>query len=176
MNMPLSEAINCLERCDHGSRDIEREVIVVELVPMPGDVPATIPDVMARFFRILFSSKLELDEKLFGKVNAFIDLARRLDEFLGEMPTEALRARAEEIRALGGYRELMGHRRINAFTKVSLEHPLLENASDFSAATIEKRIEAGYKDAMEQGIGAPHYLREPEPALTEPRNRPETRP
>jgi predicted acylesterase/phospholipase RssA len=160
MNTPLSEAINCLERCDGGSMDVEREVVFVELVPMPGDVPTNMQEVVSRLLHILFSSKLVLDEKLFRKVNSFIDLARRLDSLLGEVPADSpLRKQVEEIRRHKGYRELTGHRRINAFTQVSLaSHPDLANALDFSKATIEARIKAGYEDAIRQGIKTPRHV------------------
>ena len=102
MNTPLSAAINCPERCDHGGLDVEREVIVVELFPMPGDVPADIQEVVSRVFNIIFSSKLVLDEKLFAKVNAYIDLARRVDELLAKVPAGSpLRGEAEAIRRAG---------------------------------------------------------------------------
>jgi predicted acylesterase/phospholipase RssA len=164
MNTPLSEAINCLERCDRGSLDVEREVIVVELYPMPGSLPANIQEVVSRFFSIIFSSKLVLDEELFGKVNAYIDLARRIDEFLGKVPKKSpLRAEAEAIRGHEGYVQLTGHRPINAFTKISLaSHPELADASDFSKATIEARIKAGYEAAVRQEVGEPHPVASPQ--------------
>ena len=156
-NTPLSEAINCLERCDGGSRDVEREVIFVELVPMSGNVPTNMQEVVSRLLNIIFSSKLALDRKLFKKVNAYIELAREVDQFLGDVTTDSpLKARAEAIRGLKGYQELMAHRRINAFTRVSIEsHPELGNALDFSKETIERRIRAGYEEAKKQGIQTP---------------------
>ena len=47
INTPLSIAINCLEKCDQGSPEVQREVIVVELFPMAGDVPTNLRSVVS---------------------------------------------------------------------------------------------------------------------------------
>jgi NTE family protein len=160
LNTPLSVAINCLERCDDGSPDVEREVIVVELFPMAGEVPTSIREVVARFFNIIFSSKLVLDEKLFGQVNDSIDLTRHLDDLLGRVEQDpALKSRVDHIRRHDGYQRLKRHRSIDAFTKVPFTAPAgLANASDFSKASIENRLKAGREEAMRQEIGKPRYL------------------
>ena len=58
INTPLSIAINCLENLGNCSNHVKREVIVVELFPMAGDVPACLNDVVSRFFNLVYSSKL----------------------------------------------------------------------------------------------------------------------
>jgi NTE family protein len=160
VNTPLSVAINCLERCDGGSSDVERELIVVELFPMAGEVPTSIREVVARFFNIVFSSKVELDEKLFAQVNDSIDLIHHLDELLRRGETDpALKGLVENIRRQAGYQRLKRHRRIDAFMKVPFTaHDRVANASDFSRATIEDRIKAGREEALRQEIGQPRYL------------------
>jgi NTE family protein len=160
LNTPLSVAINCLERCDDGSPDVEREVIVVELFPMAGEVPTSIREVVARLFNIMFSSKLVLDEKLFAQVNDYIDLGRHLDDLLRRVEQDpTLKSRIDHIRRHEGYQRLKRHRRIDAFTKVPFTAPAgLANGSDFSKASIEDRIRAGREQALRQEIGEPRYL------------------
>jgi NTE family protein len=160
LNTPLSVAINCLERCDDGSPDVEREMIVVELFPMAGAVPTNLREVVARLFNIIFSSKLLLDEKLFAQVNDYIDLTRDLDDLLRRVEQDpALKSRVDHIRRHEGYQRLKRHRRIDAFTKVPFTaHAGLANASDFSRASIEDRLKAGREEATKQGIGRPRYL------------------
>ena len=47
----------------------------------------------------------------------------------------------------------MAHRKIDAFTRVSIEsHPELANPLDFSKESIERRIKAGYEEARRQKV------------------------
>lgn len=175
-NTPLSEAINCLERCDEGRRDVKRELIVVELVPMEGRKPGNMQEVMSRFFNIIFSSKLDLDGKLFKKYYRFIDLAENIallldtigaDDELRRKVDEALvsggsNLTVDQIRGHDGYQELVAHKKIDAFTRIpfTADHELT-NAADFSKASIEARIEAGRREARNQNIGEYHYVEGP---------------
>jgi NTE family protein len=147
-NTPLSEAINALERCNEGDRDISRELLVVELFSMCGTVPGDMPSVLNRLSQLLFASKLNLDKDLFAKLNSFIDLAEKIDQVIP--------ADCPEIRKHPGYEELVNHRKIDAFniirSRITMERG---NPGDFSKASIDWRIEAGYKDAIGQGIAEP---------------------
>lgn len=167
-SLPLSEAINCLERVDDGSREVERELIVVELVPMAGQKPTNMPEVVSRFSNVIFSSKLELDKTLFDKYSQYIELIEQIkllvetiqaDDELLKKVDEALSARDDEvtvehIRNHAGYQRLTEHRKIDSFRRVPFTagHEL-SKASDFSKASIEARIEAGRREALRQGIG-----------------------
>ncbi|MDQ3973325.1 MAG: hypothetical protein M3276_03140, partial [Actinomycetota bacterium] len=52
------------------------------------------------------------------------------------------------------YQKVRGYRKINHFNVVTAGLPdELSKASDFSRASIEARIQAGYDDATAQGIG-----------------------
>jgi NTE family protein len=147
-NTPLSEAINALEQCNANDPDIRRELLVVELFPMCGAVPRDMPSVLNRMSRLLFASKLDLDKYLFAKINSFIDLAQRIDQFIP--------ADCPAIREHAGYKELVSHKKIDAFNIIR-SHVSMErgNPGDFSKASIDWRIEAGYKDALGQGIAEP---------------------
>jgi len=172
-NTPLAEAINCLEKSDGGSREVKRELIVVELFPMVGQKPGDMQEVMSRILNLLFASKLELDEKLFRKYSQFIDLVDQIalllntiegHEELQAQVEAALRSRGsrltvDQIRGQAGYQELIAHTKIDAFTRIPFTAgPELANATDFSKAAIEARIEAGRREARNQNIGEYHYI------------------
>jgi NTE family protein len=147
-NTPLSPAINCLEECGADNADTRRELLVVELFPSSGAVPRDMPGVMNRLSQLLFASKLDLDTDLFVKLNSFIDLALEIDR--------AVPADCGAIRNNPGYKTLIGHKKIDAFNIIRSEMPLERgNAGDFSKASLDWRIAAGYKDATAQGIGTP---------------------
>ena len=146
-NTPLSMALNCLEGIEDGPA-VRREVIVVELFPRQAKVPSNLVEVLNRSAQLYFTSKLALDEKLFAKVNRFIDLIQKIDRMIP--------ADDQEIRTHPGYRELLRHKKIDALTVVSSNLPMEQaNAGDFSKATLAYRIEAGYQDAIAQKIGEP---------------------
>ncbi len=127
---------------------MRREVIVVELFPRHAKVPSNLLEVWNRSAQLYFTSKLALDEKLFAKVNRFIDLIQKIDHVI---PPDD-----QEIRTHPGYRELLRHKKIDALTMGSSHLPLEQaNAGDVSKATLAYRIEAGYRDALMQKIGEP---------------------
>ncbi len=172
-NTPLSEAINCLERCGARSRGVKREIIVVELVPMQGTIPNTMEEVISRFFNLIFASKLELDKKLFVNYSEFMDLAENIDfilktinadEKLKKELNDALAsagrgATVHELQDHPGFKGLLDHRRIDAFTMIPFTAAAeLRSPSDFSKASIEARIEAGQQEARKQNIGEYRFL------------------
>lgn len=141
-NLPLAKAIDLLERADAGNSDVERELIVIELFPMRAKVPTNLIEVQDRVMQLIFSSKLILDEQLFKKMNAYVDLIQQIDQAL---PPES------ELRQHPGYQELKHHRKIDSFLVFTSATPgSASGASDFSQATIERKIAAGYRDALTQ--------------------------
>ena len=147
-NTPLSPAINCLEKCGADQADTRRELLVVELFPMNGEISRDLAAVQNRLAQLIFASKLNLDAELFVKLNSFIDLAALIDQ--------AIPRDCAEIRNNTGYQELIGHKKIDAFNIIRAKMPAKRgNAGDFSKASIDWRIKAGYEDAIEQGIGKP---------------------
>jgi hypothetical protein len=60
------------------------------------------------------------------------------------------------VRNNPGYKRLIGHKKIDAFNIIRSKMPLERgNTGDFSKASLDWRIAAGYKDAAAQGIGTP---------------------
>ena len=141
-NLPLAKAIDLLEQADPGNPDVERELIVIELFPMRSKVPTNLVEVQDRVTQLIFSSKLILDEHLFDKMNAFVDLIQQIDQALSPEST---------LRQLPGYQELKRHKKIDSFLVITSTTPeATSGASDFSQAAIERRIAAGYHDALIQ--------------------------
>ncbi|HZR39522.1 MAG TPA: patatin-like phospholipase family protein [Ktedonobacteraceae bacterium] len=141
-NLPMTKAIDLLERADDGNPDVERELIVIELFPMRSKVPTNLIEVQERVIQLFFSSKLILDEQLLEKMNAYVDLIGQIDQAL---PPEST------LRQHPGYQELKGHRKIDSFLVFTSTTPgSASGASDFSPAAIERKIAAGYRDALTQ--------------------------
>jgi predicted acylesterase/phospholipase RssA len=141
-NLPLAKAIDLLEQADPDNPDVERELIVIELFPMRSKVPTNLIEVQDRVTQLFFSSKLIVDEQLFEKMNTFVDLIEQIDQAL---PPEST------LRQLPGYQELKRHKKIDSCLVITSSTPeATSGASDFSQATVEHRIEAGYRDALTQ--------------------------
>jgi NTE family protein len=144
-NTPLSPAINALEEAAKGDPSAVRELIVIELFPMNAPIPATMADVLQRMVQLQYTSRLQVDKKFFDKIDRFVDLMAKIDEGL---PSNS------SIRKDPAYEAMRAHRKINHFNVVTSNlPPALSNASDFSRSSIQARIQAGYDDAIEQGIG-----------------------
>jgi NTE family protein len=140
-NTPLSPAINRLEELDKE----KRELVVVELFPRESPIPDDMTDVINRMLQLQYTNRLKLDGKFFEKFNSFIGLLEEIDKTLGK---------DHPIRKTEGYKELQEYKRIDAASVIRAHlPPELSNASDFSKASIEERIDAGYRDAIEQKIG-----------------------
>jgi NTE family protein len=140
-NTPLSPAINRLEELETD----KRELVVIELFPQQSPIPANMSDVVNRMVQLQFTNRLKLDEKLFAKVNNFVELVEKIDESVDP---------DDPIRQDEGYKNLCKHKRIDAASIIRATlPPELTNAGDFSKASIEERIETGYRDAIEQKIG-----------------------
>ena len=140
-NTPMSPAIDRLEELETH----KRELVVIELFPREVPIPDNMSVVVNRMVQLQFTNRLKLDEKLFEKINDFIQLVERIDE---SVDPDGL------IRLEEGYKKLCKHKKIDAasFIRANLR-PELTNAGDVFKASIEARIEAGYRDAMEQKIG-----------------------
>lgn len=150
-NTPLAQAINCLEELEPENPDIRHEIIVVELFSREVPLPTNMIEVFNRVAQIPFTSRLDIDRKLFAKFNRYIDLIHEIDQ--------ALPSDQDAIRNKPGYAELMEHKKIDALTVITSQLPLKSsNAGDFSPATLSLRIETGYQDAIKQEIGKPQLV------------------
>lgn len=146
-NTPLAPAVDALDREAGGDRAVRRELIVVELFPMRAPVPRTLPEVLARAVQIQYSSRLTLDATFCATINQVVDLVDRIDAAL---PPDS------PVRDDPAYRRMRAYRRIDFLNVVTSRLPIeLTSPIDFSRASVEARIRAGYDDAVRQGIGDP---------------------
>jgi NTE family protein len=145
-NTPLSPAINFLEEQEADDPLVCRELIVVELFPMRAPVPHTMPEVLKRMVQLQYTSRLNFDRAFFRKIDQLVDLLQAID---AELPP------GSDIRQNPTYQDLRAHRKIDRFHVVTATFPSeLGDPSDFSAASIDARIQAGYDDAIRQGFAA----------------------
>jgi NTE family protein len=145
-NMPLCQAINVLEGCQPDDPSVIRELIVVELFPREAPVPRTMAEVLQRMVQLQYMSRLKLDRAFFGTIDRLVDLLQRVDAAL---PADS------DVRQDTCYQELRAHRKIDRFHVVTATFPSdLADANDFSPASIDARIQAGYDDATTQGLGS----------------------
>lgn len=144
-NLPLSPAINALEEAAKDDPSAVLELIVVELFPMNAPIPDDMPEVIQRMVQLQYTSRLHLDRRFFDKIDQFVDLMAKIDEALPA---------GSKIRKDPTYEAMRAHRKIDHFNVVTSRLPkAISSASDFSRASIEARIQAGYDDAVRQGIG-----------------------
>jgi predicted acylesterase/phospholipase RssA len=144
-NTPLSPAINFLEEQEADDPSVCRELIVVELFPMRAPVPQTMPEVLERMVQLQYTSRLNLDRAFFRKIDQLVDLLQAID---AELPP------VSDIRQNPTYQDMRAHRKIDRFHVVTATFPSeLADPSDFSPASIDARIQAGYDDALTQGLG-----------------------
>ena len=144
-NTPLSPAIDALEKAGGGDPYAVRELIVIELFSMNAPIPRGLSEVFQRMVRLQYTSRLKLDKKFFDKIDQVVDLVEKLERNLPE---------SSDIRLDPAYQELRSYRRIDHFNVVTSNlSAKLSNAGDFSHASVNARIDAGYQDAIAQGIG-----------------------
>ena len=140
LNLPVGVAVNALEQIEPDNPDIEREIIMVSLHRMKGELPRTIQESCERFYNLLFSGKFALDKKLHQKYSAFVDVMQEIDKVL---PADS------PIRKHKGYQDLIRHRKIDRSIIIGEEGTGAVGASsDFSRKTLTSRIDAGFNDAM----------------------------
>jgi NTE family protein len=138
-NTPLSPALNRLEELDKE----KRELVVVELFPRESPIPDDLADVINRMLQLQYTNRLKLDGKFFEKFNSYIKLVEAIDTLED----------GDAIRQTEGYKDLKKYKKIDAASVIRAHlPPELANAADFSKASIEGRIDAGYRDAIEQKI------------------------
>jgi len=140
LNLPVGVAVNALEQIEPDNPDIEREIIMVSLHRMKGELPKTIQESCERFYNLLFSGKFALDKKLHRKYSAFVDAMQEIDKIL---PANS------PIRKHEGYKDLVRHRKIDRTVVIGEEGTgAIGSSSDFSRRTLTGRIDAGFNDAM----------------------------
>lgn len=141
-NTPMGSVIEAFDR----SRAVERELVVVNLFPAAGRVPANMPEVYDRMLEIVFSNKIAGDVRMLQRVNEFIAAMKAIDGALD---------RNSEIRSMPGFERLMQYVDVRAVYVTNVRTETISAPFDFSRESIEARINAGYAGAARALQAAP---------------------
>ncbi|MEN6466625.1 MAG: patatin-like phospholipase family protein [Syntrophaceae bacterium] len=141
INTPLAPTINALEQVEADDPDIERELFYVEVHRKSGELPCNLKESYERCYNMIFSGKFSLDGKLAANIESLIDFFAMLEDKLPE---------DSPLRQHKAYKGMSRHKKINRLITVGQAGKGAGGSStDFSRATIERRIEDGFNDAME---------------------------
>ena len=132
-NTPLAPVIERL------TDERERRLIVVNVFPSAGRVPRNMLDVLDRIFELIFANKLVFDVETARKVNEFVEAMDAIEEHV-----------PQSVKDLPGYRRLRNYKYIQDLLTIENRDPETVSAPfDFSKASIQRRIAAGYRDASQ---------------------------
>lgn len=140
-NMPLGPAINFLENLEstNGTPITERELIVMSLFRKNAMLPTNLSEITERIKEIMFESKLNLDQKFFKQINAYIELMHEVDKELDK---------DSKIRKNEAFQKLMGHKKINTPILLQYKAEGVAGTDDFTPEAMDFRIRQGYRDAV----------------------------
>lgn len=128
-NTPLSVLLKQIGSGDAATT----RVIVINLFPSEGAIPKNMLEVFDRMTELQFANKTEKDVALARRINALVAIIEKLDPTILQRP---------ELRDLAKYKVFDN---IIPITN-NVPEPVSSSA-DFSRASIERRIEAGARDA-----------------------------
>lgn len=116
-------------------------VIVVNLFPNRGAIPKTMINVWDRMTEIQFSNKTKKDVALAQKINKLIAAIERLQG----VPAH----HKDSLTQLPDFADLAKYKVFDNIVSITNDAPEeVSSSADFSKASIERRIAAGYHDAM----------------------------
>lgn len=134
-NTPLSPVLENL----NPDPEVEKQIIIINLFPSQGRIPKNMVDVFDRVFEIQFSNKIRFNKELTEKINEYIEVINEIERII---PANSA------IKKLPGYQRLINYKYIQSVLYIENKDPENVNGPfDFSAKTIRKRINAGYRDA-----------------------------
>lgn len=135
-NTPLSPVI---EKMKVDTPSEPKEVVVINLFPKQGAIPKNLLEVRDRTLEITYSNKLLYDVDQTRRINEYIEVIEAIDKAL---PPDS------PIRKQPGYERLKQYTLINDIVHIENNDPeVATGAFDFSKRSIERRVDAGYRDA-----------------------------
>ena len=135
-NTPLSQLLNQIS-VDGASAT---RVIVINLFPNRGAMPKNMLNVWDRMVEIQFSNKTKKDVALAQKINKLIAAIERLQG----VPAHD----AESLTQLPEFADLAKYKVFDNIIAITNDAPeQISSSADFSKASIDRRIAAGYHDA-----------------------------
>ena len=136
-NTPLSQLLSHINVADAQAT----RVIVVNLFPNRGAIPKTMMNVWDRMTEIQFSNKTKKDVALAQKINKLIAVIERMQG----VPAH----HKDSLTQLPDFADLAKYKVFDNIVSITNDAPEEASSSaDFSKASIERRIAAGYHDAM----------------------------
>jgi NTE family protein len=129
-NTPLSALLGVIDRTDAATT----RVLVINLFPNNGRVPKTMLDVWDRMIELQFANKTAKDVELAQKINKLVAVIEKLD---------ITKLNDPKLTDVAKYKVFEN---IIPITNAELEP--VSSSSDFSQASIKRRIEAGYRAAV----------------------------
>jgi NTE family protein len=135
-NTPLSQLLNQISVDDASAT----RVIVINLFPNRGAMPKNMLNVWDRMIEIQFSNKTKKDVALAQKINKLIAAIERLQG----VPAHD----AESLTQLPEFADLAKYKVFDNIIAITNDAPeKISSSADFSKASIDRRIAAGYRDA-----------------------------
>jgi predicted acylesterase/phospholipase RssA len=135
-NTPLSSLLKHIAPEDAAST----RVIVVNLFPKTGAVPKTMLDVWDRMTELQFGNKTEKDVAVAQKINKLIAV---IEELQGVPAGDG-----QSVLRRPDFADLAKYRVFDNIIPIANNAPEpVSSSADFSKASIDRRIEAGYHDA-----------------------------
>jgi NTE family protein len=143
-NTPLGSLLKRINAQDAA----HMRVIVINLFPDQGTVPTTMLDVWDRMIELQFANKTKKDVQLARSINALLAVIEQLQNLKPGDPNPALAdAKLDELTKYKVFENI-----------VSISNSCTEDvssSSDFSPASIERRMATGYADARRKLAALP---------------------
>lgn len=142
-NAPLGDAIAAFS---HG-KDIDRILVVMDLYPLRGRLPTTIPEVEDRVHELSFGNRLRQDHQVADQIN---DLIGTIEQLARLVPADAMTAPLQERVQRASEYKLVTVVDIDMQTRAGGgEDPTddKDGIRDFSAPTVACRREHGHANA-----------------------------
>jgi NTE family protein len=135
-NTPLSALLQQIDRADAATT----RIIVINLFPSEGTIPKTMLDVWDRMTELQFANKTGKDVSLARRINKLVAIIEKLQG----VPAD----HAESILAQPEFSDVAKYKVFENIIAIANNEPEpLSSSADFSRASIERRIAAGYRDA-----------------------------
>ena len=142
-NAPLGDAIAAFS---HG-KDIDRILVVMDLYPLRGRLPTSIPEVEDRVHELSFGNRLRQDHQVADQIN---DLIGTIEQLALRVPADAMTAALQERVQRASEYKLVTVVDIDMQTRAGGgENPTddRDGIRDFSAPTVACRREHGHANA-----------------------------
>ena len=154
-NTPLSQLLNQVGVDEAAAT----RVIVINLFPNRGAMPKNMLNVWDRMIEIQFSNKTQKDVALAQKINKLIAAIERLQG----VPAHD----AESLTQLPEFADLAKYKVFDNIIAITNDVPEeISSSADFSKASIDRRIAAGYHDAKVALTGPPKRAADLAKAIT----------